>query len=372
MRSTGKKIWRRILYVLYLVIVVALVLEIVLRIYNPFPTGIKGDKIVLRINTRYEIENNDIPVLEKRIIHSKNSMGFRGPEMPGDRENWITLFAVGGSTTECTYLNDGKTWTDRLQRRIDSSLNNVWFNNAGLAGHSTFGHIILMNDYLVKLKPSMILMMAGVNDMGRNDLTASDKYSMKGTYGSVASFFTKNSELINLIANLVRAKRAKTNRLNDTWLDLKKYETLRITEQEMEEKLKEHRMKYLSGYEQRLDSIVRICNKQNIQLVLVTQPGLFGKGIDSLTGADLEQYKLFNDANGLLWWKTLELYNEVTRSVAVKNNILLIDLAVQLPKSSRYFYDMIHFTDEGAVKVSEIIDEQLSGYLLKLYPSHKN
>jgi len=372
MRSTGKKILKKVFYVFYLIIVVALVLEIILRIYNPFPTGIKGDKIVLRINTRYEVENNDIPVLEKRIIHSKNSMGFRGPEMPADKENWVRVFTVGGSTTECTYLNDGKTWTDQLQRKIDSSLNNVWFNNAGLAGHSTFGHIILMNDYLIKLKPSMILMMAGVNDMGRNDLTASDKYSMKGTYGSVASFFTKNSELINLIANLMRAKRAKTNRLNDTWFDLRNYEKMSIPEAEMEERLKAHRSKYLSGYEQRMDSIVKICNLQNIGLVLITQPALFGKGIDSVSGADLEQYKLFNDANGMMWWKTLELYNEVTRQIAVKNNILLIDLANELPKSSRYFYDMIHFTDEGALKVSEIIDKQLSGYLLKLYPSHKN
>jgi len=372
MRSTGKKILKKVFYVFYLIIVVALVLEIILRIYNPFPTGIKGDKIVLRINTRYEVENNDIPVLEKRIIHSKNSMGFRGPEMPADKENWVRVFTVGGSTTECTYLNDGKTWTDQLQRKIDSSLNNVWFNNAGLAGHSTFGHIILMNDYLIKLKPSMILMMAGVNDMGRNDLTASDKYSMKGTYGSVASFFTKNSELINLIANLMRAKRAKTNRLNDTWFDLRNYEKMSIPEAEMEERLKAHRSKYLSGYEQRMDSIVKICNQQNIGLVLITQPALFGKGIDSVSGADLEQYKLFNDANGMMWWKTLELYNEVTRQIAVKNNILLIDLANELPKSSRYFYDMIHFTDEGALKVSEIIDKQLSGYLLKLYPSHKN
>jgi len=230
----------------------------------------------------------------------------------------------------------------------------------------------LMNDYLIKLKPSMILMMAGVNDMGRNDLTASDKYSMKGTYGSVASFFTKNSELINLIANLMRAKRAKTNRLNDTWFDLRNYEKMSIPEAEMEERLKAHRSKYLSGYEQRMDSIVKICNQQNIGMVLITQPALFGKGIDSVSGADLEQYKLFNDANGMMWWKTLELYNEVTRQIAVKNNILLIDLANELPKSSRYFYDMIHFTDEGALKVSEIIDKQLSGYLLKLYPSHKN
>lgn len=299
-------------------------------------------------------------------------MGFRGPEMPADKENWVSVFTVGGSTTECTYLNDGKTWTDQLQKRIDSSLNKIWFNNAGLAGHSTFGHIILMNDYLIKLKPSMILMMAGVNDMGRNDLTSSDKYSMKGTYGSVASFFTKNSELINLIANLMRAKRAKTNRLNDTWFDLKKYEKMSIPAQEMAEQLKAHQNKYLSGYAQRMDSIVKICDQQNIRLVLVTQPALFGRGVDSLSGADLEQYKLFNDANGLLWWKTLELYNDVTRQVAAKNNLLLIDLANQLPKSSRYFYDMIHFTDEGALKVSEIINEQLSGYLLKLYPSHKN
>ena len=39
---------------------------------------------------------------------------------------------------------DSKTWTDVLSKNLDSAFDNLWMNNAGIDGHSTFGHIILI------------------------------------------------------------------------------------------------------------------------------------------------------------------------------------------------------------------------------------
>ena len=44
-------------------------------------------------------------------------------------------------------------------------------------------------------------------------------------------------------------------------------------------------------------------------------------------------------------------YNDVLRALAAEENTLLIDLARQLPKDSRYFYDTLHFTNEGAKRL---------------------
>jgi len=92
------------------------------------------------------------------VIHSTNSLGFRGPEPPADGiDHHLSIIAVGGSTTECYYLPDGSTWPERLQTMLAPSFPDVWINNGGLDGHSTYGHLILMRDYVGKLKPRVVL-----------------------------------------------------------------------------------------------------------------------------------------------------------------------------------------------------------------------
>src|SRR5688572_23244079 len=90
-------------------IVLAFVLvEFILRLYNPFHFRTKGDKILLPINTTYITENKRNFKLDKTIRNTKNSLGFRGAERPESLANYTSIIAVGGSTTECSMLNDGK------------------------------------------------------------------------------------------------------------------------------------------------------------------------------------------------------------------------------------------------------------------------
>jgi hypothetical protein len=64
-------------------------------------------------------------------------------------------------------------------------------------------------------------------------------------------------------------------------------------------------------------------------------------------------------ANGRLWWKVQELYNDVTRRTAASRGVLLIDAARELPKDSRLFYDFMHFTNEGAARLGDIVASHL-------------
>ena len=64
-------------------------------------------------------------------------------------------------------LNNGFSSQVKIAEQED--ITKIWLNNAGLDGHSTFGHIILFKDYIVKLKPKIILFLVGANDVGRNE-----------------------------------------------------------------------------------------------------------------------------------------------------------------------------------------------------------
>src|SRR5438552_7656791 len=130
-------------------------LEIGLRIYNPFPFRVRGDRIVLPVHQRYTIAHTGAARLDPVTHVTKNSLGFRGPEPPRDWSRRVTLLTIGGSTTECLFLSDGKTWTDALARRLASVRPDAWVNNAGLDGQSTYGHLTLLRSFVVALQPSM-------------------------------------------------------------------------------------------------------------------------------------------------------------------------------------------------------------------------
>ena len=70
-----------------------------------------------------------------------------------------------------------------------------------------------------------------------------------------------------------------------------------------------------------------------------------------MSAAELSQLEMLNmeaAGNGKRWgyntaYKGLHLYNDKIRQVAEKQKIELIDLEKILPKSTRYFYDDVHY-----------------------------
>ena len=351
-----KRISKTIGYLLYLFVVVFIGLEIFLHIYNPFPFRQKADKIILPRNRTMIFSNDKIPVLEKKTVHKKNSLGFRGPEMPSHFNDLQSYIAVGGSATECFFLSDSNCWTNRLANTLRNGDTTVWINNAGYQGHSTYGHLILINDYIKQLHPKHILLMAGYNEINRGDIMKDESVLKNSSRNSTWGWIKRNSEVINIMINIQRRIMADKLSVTDGYLDLakKRDRQLVLTEHQIDSTCMAQQP-LVEAYKRRLTLIIDTCLSNKIDPILVTQPILFGKGIDSVTGVDLEKYKISDKYNGLLWWRLLETYNDVTRSMASEKNLSLIDLAKEMPKSSLYFYDICHFSNEGCKKVSEIL-----------------
>ena len=337
-------------YTIYLFISVVILMELALRIYNPFPFRIKGDHIVLEANRKYIIDNSRIPVLDKTVTHTKNNLGFRGPDKPADFNNRLTIVNIGGSATECAYLDDGKTWTDVLYRKLQNDFPQIWMNNAGIAGHSSFGHIAFIKEHIISLHPDYVFILAGANDIRRTKLSSGNE--------SIFVRIARNSELCNVILNLARSREAKTKNLTDTYIDMKKTDSIDLSDLAITDYLSNENS-WVTAYEKRLDTIITLCVTNNIKPILITQPSMVGSGRDPVTNISLEKLKLNNKENGKLWWTMLEKYNDGTRRKAIEKNIPLIDLAHLLPKSSEYFYDVVHLTNKGAEKTGLILYDSI-------------
>ncbi len=147
--------------------------------------------------------------------------------------------------------------------------------------------------------------------------------------------------------------------------DLLKMEKMEIPENEMKNELLMHK-EYAANFKNRLAELIEISKNNNIEPVLVTQPMLWGQGIDPEIGIDLEKVKIDKKKNGKLYWNILELYNDQMRQEGKEANVLVIDLADKMSKDSLYFYDGVHYTNEGAVKIAEILNSDLTEHLKKI------
>jgi lysophospholipase L1-like esterase len=373
LRNGGKN-----LLLVFLSLVLALgIVEIALRIYNPLGFSIKGYKIILPYNKNEVIHHSSWSKLEKTVYLHRNSLGFRGDEPPPDWDRWLSIVAVGGSTTICFELADDKTWVHVLGEKLKNNFPRAWINNAGLAGHSTFGHIILMENFIVQLRPKVVIFLVGVNDTGLvdhgNDVDTSIRQELRWdsfrSLERLTGALADRSEVAAAILNLKRYFFPKV-----TWappqreINLKTEPTVEMSAETQAGLKRDFQARYLKPYETRLRKLIRISRENHIVPVLMTQPALYGHGRDDVTGVDLAKIKIMKGINSGFYWDILDILNGGTRKVAQEEKVLLIDLAREVPKSSKYYYDLVHYDNVGAEKVGSIIYQHLYPYLAQKFP----
>lgn len=368
--DTGQKTTRRKILSLLAGLAMGLIIcEILLRIYNPSPAAIRSGKLVLPSNQKKTFANNWIKKLDSQIHYSRNSLGFRGPELPVNKQGIFKIIAVGGSTTECKFLSDSCTWPARLYEKLHTQNNLTWVNNAGIDGHTTFGHLLLIKEYVLKIRPDYILLMTGVNDIELGEPDEFDRQNQKALDKSSAKNFVKSlanhTELGRAVLSYYQLRSASRKGLQHKEIDLNKLVDNPLAEAVINARL-EKQVPYLSAYRQRIDSIIRMCIVSGIQPVLITQPSLFGSFVDPVTGINAGNKwseKNASGENSVLMEKILEKYNDVLRSFSPR--VEVIDLSHAMPKNSSLFYDFTHVTNEGATKIASLLFDSLQPFIHK-------
>ena len=203
-----KNLGKNISLILISLIVAMSICEITLRIYNPLGFRIKGDNIILPVYKTEILHHYNCTKIDALVVHHDNSLGFKGPEPPKDFADWLTIVTVGGSTTECLEIAADKTWPHVLGVKLQHDFNKVWLNNAGLCGHTTYGHYVLMHNFIVKLKPKVAVFLIGINDVGvTNPKEFDTRLTTKISFRSLDQFLAAlayRSEVASAALNLYR------------------------------------------------------------------------------------------------------------------------------------------------------------------------
>jgi hypothetical protein len=151
-------------------------------------------------------------------------------------------------------------------------------------------------------------------------------------------------------------------------IDLKSYSNLEVTPDRQQAIKQLHRENYLKPFGERIQELIALSRAHGMDPVFLTQPVLYGPGVDDLTGINLAALRVTPDMNGELGWEVLELYNDVVRQRGREAGVLVIDLAREMPKNSAYYYDLMHYTNAGAALVADIVAAHLTPFLARKFP----
>jgi lysophospholipase L1-like esterase len=343
------------------------VLEVGLRIHNPVPLRQQGAHMILAPNQDFERES-PMPGdarLEPKAHVVTNALGLRARPLPPEGSSAIKLVTVGGSTTENRFASNERAWPGRFEALMTPALPALYVANAGLDGNSTFGHRqLLAQIVLPKLKPDYVVLLVGMNDAALSEPTPFDGDTLRETG---ARSLIRSSVLLDTARTLYRSWKASRAGVSyrGKAIDFAAEPKLHIPEPQLVAMI-EQQAPAVAGYRARLEAIIEQIQATGAQVVLCTQPSLYGDVVDPTSQVALGDLQVTARAgvampatNAKIRARSLELYNDTTRDVAAKRGLVLVDLDRVVPKDSRYYIDWIHYSLEG----NELVARELARVL---------
>lgn len=307
-----------------------------------------------------------VPGASPKVRFAINRFGFRNARMQelAKPSGELRIFTIGGSTTECLYLDEPDSWPEVVQRELAASAPGVNVINAGHSGDTTRDHLALLSQRIVPFRPDVVIFLAGVNDLSlhieadysplRDDarsLIAENNAAPKLALRSALAEVSQIARRVIWIQRQRLQSDARGNPVQDAaggWMRQARELRQRAPLSDIDP----------AGlpkpeFEENLRALAAIARSAGAVPVFLTQPVLWGAPGGSWEALLWVPYGRNVPPDRL--WQVMERFNDVTRRVASELDIPLVDLARQLPKSTDLFYDDDHYTVSGAREVGRLV-----------------
>jgi hypothetical protein len=310
--------------------------------------------ILKNVEMNYDVDdlyNSD----SKQIIYKRDAHGLRGEYGAPDA---IDILTMGGSTTDQRYITEGATWQDVLRREFTHAGKSISIANAGVDGHSTYGHLKAFDWWLPQipnLKAKYILLYVGINDFYK----APDTYNFSAGRSSTRHYLRQQVRQKSALYFLYRTatdlifspetRHTATNFANVAWTDVPLAKDHADLARER-----------VDSYGERLKRLNQRVRAMNATPIFVTQSiGRCEQRDGRLFGTT--DTKKFNEAeiNGVDHCIILGLLNVKTMQVCRESNGVCIDLARELEFNAADYYDFYHNTPQGAEKIGRYLHLKL-------------
>lgn len=317
---------------------------------------IRDKEITYQVKNIYESDQDF-------IRYKRNRFGLRDNcKHPSD----IDILTIGGSTTDQRYIEFESTFQYILEQQLKEKIDpDICISNAGIDGHSTFGHIYSFQKWfplIPNLHPKIFIFYIGLNDANflTKEQNSFDKIDHKTVHGFLKQF--------RVIQSLFRAKdllkeiffiqsEAYAGHIQKSYLR-EDYTVSKVNP--ASEMLADIHAK---KFRVRLKKLIEFSSSYNAKHICITQPHKYTQSIEGKLYGIPNVFG--NKFSGLDFDLSLQKINRIILEEC--DQASTIDLYnAEMPNN--FFYDGIHLIPEGNRYIGsyiskEFLDKNLQSFL---------
>ena len=305
-------------------------------------------------STMYEVDGilKYIPNQNMETINI-NSHGFRGHDFSEKKDlDTYRIFIVGGSTTFGSgATSDDTTIPSLLQKKFEAihSDQKIEILNAGIGSAYSYSEKYLIENYLIKFQPDLIIIYSGGND-------ANNRYGVEYTVpGLPISQLTPYVEQTDFVGSV--KKFIKEINYRSPFVLMKIYKGMEQNFTPSESTTNQVQELWTT----RMGEICKANNDVGIKTIILVQP-MLGSGNKQLSTDE----KILLENYGAYMEDTLDILNKIAGSLVELENIChgTYDLRMIFDDVKEpLLFDHVHVTDLGNEIVAEEIYEILINHL---------
>lgn len=242
------------------------------------------------------------PSLERKYYKvSTDENGFLNPSnIYADPD--LKIVFLGGSTTECLYVDELKRFPYLVGRQLEQILNKkVNSYNGGVSANESLHSLNILLNKVIPMQPNVVVFMHNINDL--------IVLRSQGTY------WYPNS----LKSHIQTSKNVFT-----------RFELPTTAHSKTEKKL-------IEAFKKNLRTFIAIAKIHGITPILMTQANRVSISEDPL----------------------YHQFNQEIRALGKEEGVTVIDLADEIPRTEEMIYDHYHYTENGSILAAKIISEKL-------------
>jgi len=290
---------------------------------------------------------------DKYYLLQTDELGFIKPSKYDVNDK---VFFLGGSTTECIYVDEDKRWPSLISSILEHKLEGkqIGTYNCGVWGNTIpLSTNVLLNKVL-PLKPTVCVLMHNINDMvlmiHEKNYWEAKVPSRRLTAPLVNKESTPSKEMsksfLQKMGKLVSQDK-KVHKAKTEW-----------TTTDSEKGFWEPKVMKVM-FERALATFVAVCKANNIVPVMMTQANRFAMVPDKIIESHLEAMLVSLSISYTEFKEVYDLFNQTIRDIAYRESIECIDLAKDIPQDKKYMYDSVHFNNTGSEYVAEYISNEM-------------
>jgi hypothetical protein len=277
--------------------------------------------------------------------------GFIMPAKIHDHPDLIIAF-LGGSTTECTYVDEDNRFPylagRLLERQTHLKVNSY---NAGRSGNNTLHCLNILLNKVVNLKPDIVVLMENINDLAilmyektywNTNPSRSPIQERLPTFKTVGQDLRQTFYLVRDLTfpNLSREmKKVFSFGGKGKGDEFHRVRGQKITiDQEL----------LVREFSLNLQTFINICRARGIIPVLMTQASRLTETPDPLIQKLMRNLEASQGITYGEFKGAFDRLNRTIREVGAKNQVLVIDLAGEIPPVRDNICDVAHFNDRGS------------------------